>query len=86
MPRSSKALLWQKMMVLSPLCSGSIHEQYVPCGKTHRRCKDSQHPNTGRQTTIGWHGLDLYPYFAYLNYSKKSIFEIEVLINGPFKR
>ncbi len=41
---SSKALLWQKIMALDPICTGSLHEQYLPCGKPNCRCKDSQNP------------------------------------------
>ena len=32
------------MVQLSPLCSGSLHEQYLPCGKPTCRCHNPQHP------------------------------------------
>lgn len=41
---SSRALLWQQMVQLSPLCSGSLHEQYLPCGKPACRCHDLKNP------------------------------------------
>ncbi len=44
MSLSSKALLWQKIIALDPICSGSLHEQYLPCGKSNCQCKNSQHP------------------------------------------
>lgn len=44
MSLSSKALLWQKLMALSPLCTGSLHEQYLRCGKANCRCHDPQNP------------------------------------------
>jgi hypothetical protein len=31
-------------MELSPLCSGSVHEQYLTCGKPECRCHDRQDP------------------------------------------
>jgi hypothetical protein len=40
----SRSRLWQEMMELSPLCSGSLHQQYLPCGKTRCRCHDRQVP------------------------------------------
>jgi len=39
----SRARLWQKMIELSPLCSGSLHEQYLRCGKAACRCHASEH-------------------------------------------
>jgi hypothetical protein len=41
---SRRAQLWQQMMELSPLCSGSLHEQYLPCGKPSCRCHDPKQP------------------------------------------
>ena len=41
---TSRAALWQEMMQLSPLCSGSLHEQYLRCGKPTCRCHDRQAP------------------------------------------
>jgi hypothetical protein len=41
---SSRAGLWQEMIELSPLCSGSLHEQYLPCGKANCRCHDQKSP------------------------------------------
>ena len=40
--KSTRARLWQQLMELSPLCSGSLHEQYLPCGKGNCRCHDAQ--------------------------------------------
>jgi hypothetical protein len=40
----SRAALWQQLMALSPLCSGSLHEQYLTCGKPSCRCHDRQDP------------------------------------------
>ncbi len=40
----SRARLWQKMMELSPVCSGSLHEQYLTCGKPECSCHDSENP------------------------------------------
>ena len=42
--RLSRTVLWQEMIELSPLCSGSLHEQYLPCGKSSCRCHDSKSP------------------------------------------
>ena len=39
----SRARLWQEMIELSPLCSGSLHEQYLRCGKAACRCHASEH-------------------------------------------
>jgi hypothetical protein len=40
----SRAALWQQLMALSPLCSGSLHEQYLRCGKPSCRCHDRKEP------------------------------------------
>jgi len=40
----SRARLWQKIIELSPLCSGSLHEQYLRCGKAACRCHAGEHP------------------------------------------
>jgi hypothetical protein len=40
----SRARLWQKMIELSPLCSGSLHEQYLRCGKPACRCHAAGKP------------------------------------------
>jgi len=40
----SRASLWQQLMELSPLCSGSVHEQYLTCGKQDCRCHDRKAP------------------------------------------
>ena len=37
---TSRANRWQRLMELSPLCSGSLHEQYLTCGKAECRCHD----------------------------------------------
>jgi hypothetical protein len=41
---TSRAAVWQEMMELSPLCSGSLHEQYLTCGKPACGCHDSKAP------------------------------------------
>jgi len=41
---SSRARLWQQLMKLTPLCSGSLHEQYLPCGKSSCSCHDKGEP------------------------------------------
>ena len=40
----SRARVWQEVMQLSPLCSGSLHEQYLACGKANCRCHDPKRP------------------------------------------
>ena len=40
----SRSSIWQVMIQLSPLCSGSLHEQYLRCGKPSCRCHDSKSP------------------------------------------
>ncbi|SRR6266404_7730662 len=40
----SRARLWQELMQLSPVCSGSLHEQYLTCGKASCRCHDRKEP------------------------------------------
>ena len=39
---TSRATRWQQLMELSPLCSGSLHQQYLTCGKKQCRCHDRQ--------------------------------------------
>jgi hypothetical protein len=41
---SVRSTLWQEMIKLSPLCSGSLHEQYLTCGKRGCRCHDKKVP------------------------------------------
>lgn len=41
---TSRATRWQQLMELSPVCSGSLHEQYLTCGKKECRCHDRQDP------------------------------------------
>ena len=41
----SRARLWQRMIELSPLCSGSLHEQRLPCGKPECHCHDAENPH-----------------------------------------
>jgi hypothetical protein len=40
----SRNNIWQEMIQLSPLCSGSLHEQFLPCGKATCRCHDRKSP------------------------------------------
>lgn len=42
--KTSRATLWQEMIDLSPLCSGSLHKQYLRCGKSSCRCHDNKSP------------------------------------------
>jgi|ERR1700674_1814271 hypothetical protein len=35
-----RASVFQEMAQLSPVCSGSLHEQYLTCGKPECRCHD----------------------------------------------
>ena len=42
--KARRAQIWQQIMQLSPLCSGSLHEQYLACGKANCRCHDPQRP------------------------------------------
>jgi hypothetical protein len=41
---TSRARLWQQLMQLTPVCSGSLHEQYLTCGKGSCRCHDREQP------------------------------------------
>ncbi len=41
---TSRNSIWQEMIQLSPLCSGSLHEQYLSCGKPACRCHDKKSP------------------------------------------
>jgi len=41
---SSTAQIWQQLMRLTPLCSGSLHEQYLHCGKMNCVCHDKKEP------------------------------------------
>jgi len=38
---STNAVVWEELMNLSPLCSGSLHEQYLKCGKGNCSCHAS---------------------------------------------
>lgn len=35
---SAQANIWEELLQLSPLCSGSLHEQHLTCGKLECRC------------------------------------------------
>jgi len=39
-----RASVLQQMAQLSPLCSGSLHEQYLTCGKPECSCHDGKQP------------------------------------------
>lgn len=41
---TSRARIWTQLMKLSPLCSGSLHEQYLPCGKSTCCCHSENEP------------------------------------------
>ena len=34
----------EEMIELGTLCSGALHERYIPCGKKNCRCHDSENP------------------------------------------
>jgi len=34
----------EKLIELTPLCSGKLYEQYIPCGKKNCRCHDKENP------------------------------------------
>jgi hypothetical protein len=53
---TSRNSIWQEMIQLSPLCSGSLHEQYLPCGKAACRCHDIVAWLHGPFLWIGDHG------------------------------
>lgn len=40
----SRAGLWQQLVQLAPLCSGSLHEQYLRCGKPVCSCHHESDP------------------------------------------
>jgi hypothetical protein len=39
-----RASVFQEMAELSPVCSGSLHEQFLTCGKPGCRCHDRKRP------------------------------------------
>ncbi len=43
MPKS-RTRLWEQLTRLTPLCSGSLHEQYLTCGKAACRCHAEKEP------------------------------------------
>jgi hypothetical protein len=42
--KASRSSLWQEMIELSPICSGSLHEQFLTCGKETCSCHASKAP------------------------------------------
>ena len=36
--------LLEELFKLTPLCSGKLYEQYIPCGKKNCRCHDQDNP------------------------------------------
>jgi hypothetical protein len=34
----------EEIIKLTPLCSGALYEQYIPCGKKNCRCHDKENP------------------------------------------
>ena len=42
--KMSHGSIWKEMMQLTPLCTGSLYEQYFPCGKKGCSCLDSENP------------------------------------------
>jgi hypothetical protein len=36
--------VFEEMIRLKPLCSGTLHEQFIPCGKQNCRCHDGENP------------------------------------------
>jgi hypothetical protein len=41
---TSLARRWQRLLELSPVCSGSLHEQHLTCGKAGCGCHDLKEP------------------------------------------
>jgi hypothetical protein len=41
---SDRAKIFEELIQLSPLCSGSLHQQYLKCGKANCRCHDKRAP------------------------------------------
>src|SRR5579862_4144965 len=41
---SSRAKVWEELMQMTPVCSGSLHEQYLACGKSNCRCHSKDNP------------------------------------------
>ena len=34
--------IFEEMIQLTPLCTGTLYERYIPCGKKNCRCHDSE--------------------------------------------
>lgn len=41
---SIRARIFEELVQLTPLCSGSLHQQYLACGKQNCRCHDEKSP------------------------------------------
>jgi hypothetical protein len=41
---TDRARVFEELIQLSPLCSGSLHQQYLKCGKANCRCHDKEAP------------------------------------------
>lgn len=41
---TARTRIWRQVMELSPVCSGSLHEQYLTCGKAGCGCHDRKEP------------------------------------------
>lgn len=39
-----RARIFEELIQLSPLCSGSLHQQYLKCGKANCHCHDKEAP------------------------------------------
>ena len=39
-----RSKIFEEMIKLGPLCSGTLHERYITCGKENCRCQESENP------------------------------------------
>ena len=42
--KSSHAKIWKDIIEMSPICSGTLHEEYLPCGKKNCVCHHPTEP------------------------------------------
>jgi len=41
---TKRSNIFKEMIQLAPLCSGTLHERYISCGKKNCRCSDNENP------------------------------------------
>jgi hypothetical protein len=41
---TKRSNILEEIIQMRPLCSGTLHMQYIPCGKKNCRCHDSENP------------------------------------------